>query len=117
MGLELSPDPMPEEVLFIRSDQYPFVRQGIPAAFTIVGLQSGDPDVDGAAAIQDWLATVYHTPKDDFSQDMNFQTGTTYAGVNFLAGYLVAQASERPAWNEGDFFGAEFGGQEENSKR
>jgi len=117
MGLDLSPDPMPEEVLFVRSDQYPFVRQGIPAAFTIVGLQSGDPDVDGAAAIQDWLATVYHTPKDDFSQDMNFQTGTTYAGVNLLAGYLVAQASERPAWNEGDFFGAEFGGQEENSKR
>jgi hypothetical protein len=31
MGLKQSPDPEPEQVFFIRSDQYNFVRRGIPA--------------------------------------------------------------------------------------
>jgi len=113
LGLSISPDPMPEEVIFVRSDQFPFVRQGIPAAFAIVGLESGDPEVDGATAARTWLATVYHTPKDDFSQTMDFETGTIYARVNFLAGYLVAQSSERPTWNDGDFFGTLFAGTQE----
>ena len=115
LDLSISPDPMPEEVVFIRSDQFPFVRQGIPAAFAMVGFESGDLQIDGEAATRTWMTTVYHTPKDDFSQKMNFQAGATYARVNFLAGYLVAQSSERPTWNEGDFFGARFAGQEEAS--
>ena len=113
LDLSISPDPMPEEVIFVRSDQFPFVRQGIPAAYAMVGFESGDPQIDGAAATMTWLTTVYHTPKDDFGQEMDFQTGATYARVNFLAGYLVTQSSERPTWNEGDFFGSRFAGQEE----
>ena len=31
VGLELQPDPMPEQNLFIRSDHYAFVLQGIPS--------------------------------------------------------------------------------------
>jgi hypothetical protein len=115
VGLVLSPDPMPEEVLFVRSDQYPFVRQGVPAAFAIAGLQSTDPGVDGMALTREWMTTIYHTPKDDLSQDMDFESGATYAGVNFLAGYLVAQENERPTWNEGDFFGEKFGSKGKSS--
>jgi hypothetical protein len=113
LGLSISPDPMPEEVIFVRSDQFPFVRQGIPAAFAIVGFESGDPEIDGDAATRTWLATVYHTPKDDFNQKMDFETGAIYARVNFLAGYLVAQSSERPTWNDGDFFGDLFAGRQD----
>ncbi len=109
MDIALSPDPMPEEVLFVRSDQFAFVRQGIPAVFPWIGLQSADPDVDGAAAFQEWMGTRYHTPKDDLSQDMDFESGARYARANFLMGYLVAQQKERPTWNEGDFFGEKFG--------
>jgi Zn-dependent M28 family amino/carboxypeptidase len=113
LGLSISPDPMPEEVIFVRSDQFPFVRHGIPAAFAIVGFESGDPEIDGAAATRTWLTTVYHTPKDDFSQKMDFETGALYARVNFLAGYLVAQSSEPPTWNDGDFFGTLFAEKQE----
>ena len=109
MGVELSPDPMPQETIFIRSDQFAFVRQGIPAAYAFVGLQTMDPDIDAEAAFGEWMATRYHTPKDDMSQKMYFESGARYAGVNFLAGYLVAQDVERPTWNEGDFFGDKFG--------
>ncbi len=117
MKVELSPDPIPQETVFIRSDQFPFVRQGIPAAYAFVGLQTTDPDIDAEAAFWEWMATRYHTPKDDISQKMHFESGARYAGVNFLAGYLVAQDHERPAWNEGDFFGDKFGSKKKTASR
>jgi Zn-dependent M28 family amino/carboxypeptidase len=43
----ISPDPIPEEVIFIRSDQYSFVKRGVPAVFMWPGMQSADPKVDG----------------------------------------------------------------------
>ena len=30
-GLKLSPDPAPEQVSFVRTDHYPFVKEGVPA--------------------------------------------------------------------------------------
>ena len=117
MGVETSPDPIPQETIFIRSDQFAFVRQGIPAAYAFVGLQTTDPDIDAEAAFWDWMATRYHTPKDDMSQKMYFDSGVRYAGVNFLAGYLVAEDPERPTWNEGDFFGDKFGSKHGTASR
>ena len=34
-GFVLAPDPVPEEVLFIRSDQYSFVKKGVPSVFLV----------------------------------------------------------------------------------
>jgi Zn-dependent M28 family amino/carboxypeptidase len=108
---------MPQQTVFIRSDQYPFVRQGIPAAYAFMGFETSDPSVDGEAIFWNWLKTRYHTPKDDMNQDLHFESGARYARVNFLAGYLVAQDPDRPAWNEGDFFGDKFGPQEKTASR
>ena len=33
MGVTVAPDPFPQEVFFIRSDQYSFVRRGVPGYF------------------------------------------------------------------------------------
>ncbi len=49
LGLELAPDPFPEEVIFIRSDHFPFVTKGIPAVMLSSGLKSSDPSVNGRA--------------------------------------------------------------------
>jgi hypothetical protein len=38
-----------------------------------------------------------------------FEEGAKYARFNFLVGYLVAQKTERPTWNKGDFFGEHAG--------
>ena len=43
-------------------------------------------------------------------QGFDFEAGANHARVNFLTGYYVAMKDERPAWNEGDFFGELFGG-------
>ncbi len=109
VGLSLSPDPMPEQNFFIRSDQYPFVKRGVPALFFIGGMTSADPAIDGGAAAQSWLTTVYHTPFDDVSQDLHFESGAAYAKTAFLAGLIVADAPARPRWLPDDFFGRAFG--------
>ena len=109
LGLELSPDPMPEQVLFVRSDQYSFVRRGVPSVFVVEGLKTGDPKGDGRALLTEWMETRYHTPQDDLSQPLDFEAGATFARVNFLIGYLVANQTPRPQWNAGDFFGEKFG--------
>ncbi len=108
LGLELSPDPAPEQTFFIRSDQYSFVKQGIPAVFVFPGMRSADPSVQGASVFQNYLDARYHTPQDDMRQTFSFEAGATGARLNFLIGYEVAQQEERPHWNEDDFFGRTF---------
>src|SRR4029077_16529103 len=41
-GLSLIPDPMPEEVVFVRSDQFSFVKQGVPGIFPVSGMDGGE---------------------------------------------------------------------------
>lgn len=37
MGVSVSPDPMPQEAIFTRSDHYMFVRRGVPAVLLMTG--------------------------------------------------------------------------------
>jgi len=109
MGYEISPDPMPEEVAFIRSDQYSFVLQGVPAVDITDGVKASDPKVDGLAVIKTWLITRYHTPLDNMDQPLDYDSAAKVSGLNFLVGYELAQQDQRPTWNRGDFFGTTFG--------
>jgi Peptidase family M28/PA domain len=111
-GFAVSPDPYPEEVIFVRSDQYAFVRAGVPAVFLVAGFQSGDPAIDGEKVTREWLADKYHSPQDDLAQPLDLDSGVRFARANFLAGLEVANAATRPEWNPGDFFGVRFGRQE-----
>lgn len=108
MGLGLSPDPSPEQVYFVRSDQYSFVRAGIPSVFPDAGLKSSDPAIDGEKLTENWNETIYHTPRDDARQPLDYEAGAKIARFDFLLGYLIAQAPARPVWNSGDFFGTTF---------
>ncbi|HLJ74045.1 MAG TPA: M28 family metallopeptidase [Thermoanaerobaculia bacterium] len=102
----MSPDPFPEEVRFIRSDQFSFVEQGIPAIHLKPGNKSLDPAIDGAKVTRDWLRTVYHSPKDDMNQHFDFDSGARYALVNAQLVSMIANAPEPPKWKPGDFFAA-----------
>jgi Zn-dependent M28 family amino/carboxypeptidase len=110
LGIALATDPIPEQVLFIRSDHYSFVRQGIPSLFIKSGFLTGDPSLDGSAINAGYRRDVYHKPNDDMTQPFDWNAGASHARLNFLTGYLVAQETERPTWNPGDFFGGLFGG-------
>ncbi|MGA8866576.1 MAG: M28 family peptidase [Candidatus Sulfotelmatobacter sp.] len=109
MGYEVSPDPMPEEVGFVRSDQYSFVLQGVPAVDVEDGVKSTDPKINGSEVIKKWLVTRYHTPLDNMDQPIDFESAAKGAVMNFLVGYRVAQHDSPPTWNTADFFGTTFG--------
>jgi hypothetical protein len=108
-GLEVSPDPMPEEVLFVRSDQYSFVRKGVPAVFFVPGFRSADPSVDAGRIFTEFLQTHYHKPSDDISLPFLAQPAEAFTLANYYLILSIANDAERPAWNEGDFFGDRFG--------
>jgi hypothetical protein len=73
------------------------------------GFETGDPTVDGGAINAAFRRDLYHTPFDEADQGFDFEAGADHARINFLTGYLVAQETERPHWNQGDFFGGLFG--------
>jgi Zn-dependent M28 family amino/carboxypeptidase len=100
MGIALSPDPMPEENIFVRSDHYMFVKQGVPAILLATGFANG-----GEAKWRDFLANTYHSVKDDMSQPIVWDAGAKYAKLNYLISRRLADADERPRWYEGDYFG------------
>jgi Zn-dependent M28 family amino/carboxypeptidase len=103
MGISVSPDPMPEEAIFTRSDHYMFVRRGIPAVLLMTGHANG-----GKAIWSNWLGTIYHSPKDDLSQKIDWDAGARYAQLNYRIARAMADAPVRPMWLKGDYFGDTF---------
>jgi Peptidase family M28 len=104
-GLSLSPNPFPQEGLFVRSDHYSFVKQGVPAVMLSTGLRSADPGIDGAARYVAWLRNTYHTPADDMDQLFDWESAAKVARLNLMIAMSVANAREVPRFNSGDFFG------------
>lgn len=110
LNLEVQRDHIPDQFRFTRSDQYSFVREGIPAVHVKPGLKSDDLTVDLKKKIDDWTKEHYHQPSDEYREDFfNWDAAITYVKLNFLIGYQVANTPQRPAWNKGDFFGETFG--------
>jgi Zn-dependent M28 family amino/carboxypeptidase len=103
MKVSLAPDPMPEERIFVRSDHFRFVKQGIPAVFLATGFANG-----GAAAWQDFLANYYHQPDDDMNQALDWQAGARFAEANYRVTRTMADSDVPPLWYKGDFFGDLF---------
>ena len=107
-GLTLTPDPMPEEVSFVRSDQYSFVRVGVPAVYLWSGINRKD-GADGLKAVMDWMQKHYHKPSDDLNRPIDWLGAARLARVNHAIALEIATQEQRPAWNAGNFFGEKFG--------
>ncbi|WP_157215987.1 M28 family metallopeptidase [Flavisphingomonas formosensis] len=100
MGVKLSPDPMPEQGIFTRSDHYMFVRQGVPAIMLATGFANG-----GDKAWGGFLSGNYHSVRDDMSQPILWDQGARFAKLNYLITRDLADADARPQWYKGDYFG------------
>jgi Zn-dependent M28 family amino/carboxypeptidase len=107
-GLQLSPDPMPEETIFIRSDQYSFVRRGIPAVFLVTGQRSSDPGLDGPSVFREFLGRRYHRPTDDLRLPMNPDAMRAFLRASASLTHDLAQDPVPPRWKPGNFFGRTF---------
>lgn len=107
-GVTVSSDPFPEEVVFVRSDQFAFVRAGVPAVYLTGGVVSADGERDPKLAMTYFLRNCYHQPCDDVSQPIQYGDAARLARLNAAIGRRIGDAATRPAWNPGDFFGDRF---------
>ena len=108
-GLTLSPDPFPEETIFIRSDQFSFIKEGIPAVLLSAGYNSTDPEIDGMERLTHFLKTDYHEPSDEYELPFYDDSAEKLARATFRICLGIANADAPPTWNAGDFFGNKFG--------
>ncbi|MEK7265637.1 MAG: M28 family metallopeptidase [Pseudomonadota bacterium] len=103
MGVALTADLQPEENIFIRSDHYSFVQQGIPSVFLVTGWANG-----GEKAFGEFLKNHYHKPSDDLSLPIDYDALARFADLNFRIARTLADAPTAPVWTSGDFFGSKF---------
>ncbi|WP_420145401.1 M28 family metallopeptidase [Sphingobium sp.] len=112
MNIKLSPDPMPQEGIFVRSDHYMFVKQGVPAVFLATGYANG-----GEKAWGEFLGGAYHHPGDDMSQKIDWDAGARFAEANYRITRVMADGDTAPLWYKGDFFGDTFAADAEKAAK
>ena len=87
LGLGVNPDPQPARNRFTRSDQYSFIRQGVPALALKVGFDPGSPEAEIDAR---WTRERYHQPSDDLQQPVDLGAAMTFTR---LVGALAADVA------------------------
>jgi Peptidase family M28 len=101
LGVEVQPDPEPLRNSFVRSDQYSFIRQGVPSLAMGVGTVKGSPE---AALQKTWLTERYHAPSDDLSQPVDFSAAGKFEDVMMALALKVADKPQPPQWKSDSFF-------------
>jgi Zn-dependent M28 family amino/carboxypeptidase len=108
IGIKPQADPEPLRNSFIRSDQYSFIRQGVPAVKMDVGFEPGSPE---QKTFKDWLTHRYHAPSDDVNQPVDLQAAGLYEQLIYRLLVDVAHEDERPQWKQESFFKRYAGGE------
>jgi hypothetical protein len=101
MGVLPRPDPVPERNVFIRSDQYSFIRRGIPSLMLMVGFEKGTPE---EKIVMKWIMENYHAPSDDAKQPVDKQAAGQFDVLVAKLLERVANRETRPRWKETSFF-------------
>jgi Zn-dependent M28 family amino/carboxypeptidase len=100
-GVRVQADPAPEHNFFVRSDQYNFIRHGIPALAMDIGYEAGSPEQN---IVKDWRTYRYHAPSDDLNQPVNLQSAAQYEEIVRSLLIAVANDPHRPQWKPDSFF-------------
>lgn len=101
LGVEVQSDPEPQRNSFIRSDQYNFIRHGVPALAMKVGFASGSPEQE---IFKNWLTQRYHAPSDDTNQPVDLAAAGKYEEIIRALMIKTADEERRPQWKANSFF-------------
>ena len=101
VGVSVQADPEPQRNRFVRSDQYSFVKVGIPALAMKVGYDVNTPE---AAIAATWTAERYHAPSDDLNQPIDRSAAGKYVEVVRDLAVRIANRTDRPKWHDTSFF-------------
>ena len=101
LGYRVQADPEPLRNLFIRSDQYSFIKEGVPSVAMKIGFEPGSAD---EAVFKKWLTDHYHAPSDDTTQPVDLSAAAGFEEVVRALTLNVANEPRRPAWHSDSFF-------------
>lgn len=108
-GLSLTPDPWPNQRIFTRSDQYSFVKQGVPSIFLALGIHSFQKDGEGQTAFNTFMQKYYHRPTDEITLPIRWDAALRFVQLNVDIGREIANTPARPKWKPGNFFADTYG--------
>lgn len=100
-GVQIQADKEPEHNRFIRSDQYSFVKQGIPALAFKFGYIPGTRE---EKIFKAWYTDRYHAPSDDVNQPVDKAAAAQFNAILEKLALRVADADRRPEWKQDSFF-------------
>jgi hypothetical protein len=105
-GLRVSPDPYPEEGFFLRADNYPFAKAGVPALYMALGTDAvGSSRKYVDAKVKEYLERDYHQPSDEYETvALNLEGSRQYAEFVRDVTIAVANDSASPSWLPGGEF-------------
>jgi Zn-dependent M28 family amino/carboxypeptidase len=98
-------EPFGDNGLFLRSDQIEFAKAGVPSVFPFSGWKYiFKPDDFGEKKWEAYATNDYHKVTDEVRPDWNLSGAAEDSKWLLIAGYLVANSKERPAWLPGAEF-------------
>ena len=100
-GVQVQADKQPDHNRFIRSDQYSFIRKGVPSLAFKFGWLPGTPE---EKTFNDWYKERYHGPADDVNQPVNLEGAAEFNAILGKLALRVADAPQRPEWKADSFF-------------
>lgn len=103
LGLDRAEDPKPEQTYFVRSDQYSFVKEGIPAIWIAGAYTSLYDSIDALAQHDAWTKNRYHKPSDDMSQPLDFEAAMSELKANLLIAHHITSELDSVSWNTDGF--------------
>ena len=95
VGIEVIPDPEPERNAFVRSDQFSFIRRGVPALSLKVGFTLGSPEHE---RVLRWREERYHGVDDETNQAVERQAAEDFNRLYSGVVAEVANRKVRPVW-------------------
>ena len=101
LGVQVQADPEPQRNAFIRSDQYNFIRHGVPALAMGVGFEKGSAEQE---IFKNWRTQRYHAPSDDLDQPVNTAAAGKYEEIIHRLMVRAADGPARPQWKTNSFF-------------
>lgn len=100
-GVEVQADKEPNANRFIRSDQYSFIKKGVPALAFKFGWVPGSPE---EKIFRAWYKTRYHGVLDDTSQPVDLEGAAHFNSILAALIVRVADAAHAPEWKPDSFF-------------
>jgi len=100
-GVSVMTDPEPARRSFIRSDQYSFIRAGVPALALKLGYELNSPEHE---VVKEFRAKRYHAPSDDLAQPFDRGAAAAFNDLYAALADSIANRAARPAWKPQSFF-------------